>query len=87
MTLAKDDNVIKAFPSDRADQAFAMSVLPRRAGSGWFVANAHRAQTSFKDIAIGAVPVANKIFRRLFPAAGFGELAGDPFRSGMRGHA
>ena len=87
MPLAKDHNVIKAFASDRADQAFAMSILPRRARSGRLVANAHGAETSFEDVAIGAVTVANKIFRRLFPAAGFGELAGDPFRSGMRGHA
>ena len=87
MALAKDHDVIKAFASDRADQAFAVSILPRRARSRWLVANAHGAKTSFENVAIGTVPVANKIFRRLFPAAGFGELAGDPFRSGMRGHA
>jgi hypothetical protein len=49
MPFTNDHDVIEAFPSDRADQAFAMSILPRRAGSGWFVANAHRTQTSFKD--------------------------------------
>ena len=41
MPLAKDHNVIEAFPSDRADQAFALSVPPRREWSGWLVANAH----------------------------------------------
>jgi hypothetical protein len=83
MALANDHDVIKAFSSDRADQSFAMSILPRRAWGGWFVANAHGAKTSFEDVAIGAVTVADEIFRRLFPAAGFGELAGNPFRGGM----
>ena len=31
MLLANDHDVIKAFASDRADQTFAMSILPRRA--------------------------------------------------------
>ncbi len=72
MALAKDHNVIKAFASDRADQSFAMSILPRQARSRRLVANAHGAETSLEDVAIGAVTVANKICRRLFPAAGFG---------------
>ena len=59
MALAKDHDVIKAFASDRADQAFAVSILPRRAWSGWFVANAHGAKTSFENVAIGAIPVAD----------------------------
>ena len=87
MLLANDHDVIKAFPSDRADQTFAMSILPRRAWGGRFVANAHGAETFFKDIPIGAIAVADKICRRLFPATGFVELAGDPFSSRMIGHA
>jgi hypothetical protein len=56
MPLSNDHDVIEAFSSDRADQAFAASVLPWRAGrSGWFVANAHRAQTPLKDIAMSAI--------------------------------
>jgi hypothetical protein len=30
MALANDDDVIKTFPSDRADQPLRISVLPRR---------------------------------------------------------
>ena len=60
MPLADDHDVIKAFSSDRADQPFAMSILPRRAWSGRFVANSHSAQTSFGYVAIDAVPVANE---------------------------
>jgi hypothetical protein len=87
MALANDHDVIKALASDRADQAFAVSILPRRARSGWLVANAHRAKPPFEDIAIGAIPVADEIFWRQFPVAGFGELTGDPFRSGVGCHA
>ena len=53
MALAKDHDVIKAFASDRPDQAFTMSILPRRAWGGWLVSNAHGAETSFEDVARG----------------------------------
>ena len=38
--LAEDD-MIKTFPSDRANQPFRMSILPWRLGRGWPVAKAH----------------------------------------------
>ena len=63
MALANDRNVIKALASDRADQAFAVSILPRRAWGGWLVANAHGADTSFEGVTIGAIAVMDKIFR------------------------
>jgi hypothetical protein len=40
MALANDE-VIKTFPSDRADQPLRMSVVPRRPRRDWSVANAH----------------------------------------------
>ena len=87
MLFANDHDVIKAFSSDRADQTFAMSILPRRAWNARLVTYAHSAQTSFEYVAIDAVPVANEICRRLFPAASFSELAGDPFCGRMCGNA
>src|SRR5437870_4513070 len=42
--LAKDDDVIKAFPPDRALQPFRMAILPWRLGRGWPVTNAHGAK-------------------------------------------
>jgi hypothetical protein len=41
MPLAEDDDMIKAFPPDRANQPFRMSILPWRAGRGWAITNAH----------------------------------------------
>ena len=87
MPFAKDHNVIKAFSSNRADQGFAVSILPWRARSCRLVTNAHGANAPFEDISIGSVAVADKICRWLFPAAGFVKLAGDPSRRGMRCYA
>ena len=87
MALAKDHNAIKAFASDRADQAFAVSILPWRARSGWLVPNAHGAKPPFENIAISGVAVADQICRWFVPATGFVKLACDPFRSGVRCHA
>jgi hypothetical protein len=47
VSLAEDDDMIKAFPSDRADQPFSMSILPWRSWRGWSVANAHDAKAPF----------------------------------------
>ena len=41
--LAKDNDVIKTFPPDRANQPFRMAILSRRSWRGWPVANAHGA--------------------------------------------
>jgi hypothetical protein len=50
VSLAEDDDMIKAFPSDRADQPFSMSILPWRSWPGWSVANAHGAKPPFAAI-------------------------------------
>ena len=42
--LAKDDDMVKTFPPDRANQPFSMSILPWRSRRGGAVANAHRAK-------------------------------------------
>jgi hypothetical protein len=42
MMLAQHEHMIKAFASDRADQSFGITVLPRRSRRYRSVANAHR---------------------------------------------
>ena len=42
MDLAKDDEVIEAFPADRTDATFALSVLPGGTRGGWPIPNAQR---------------------------------------------
>jgi hypothetical protein len=48
VSLAEDDDMIKAFPSDRADQPFSMSVQPWRSRRDWPVTNAHGAKPPFE---------------------------------------
>ncbi len=79
MPLAKYDDMVKAIPSDRADQPFTISVLPWRSRRGWTIPNAHRPKSPDDNIAICAIPVTNDISRGFLPAEGFGELTSDPF--------
>ena len=79
MPLAEDDDMIKAFPSDRADQPFSMSILPWRSRRGWPVTNAHGAKTPGEYLAVDPVAIADDVPRCGFPAAGLGELPGNPF--------
>src|SRR3954453_23924529 len=83
MPLAKDDHMIEALASDRADQLFGVAVLPRRSWRWRSVANAHRAETTHKRFAVDVVAIANEVIRHRLPPAGLADLPGDPF-SGWR---
>jgi hypothetical protein len=87
VSLAEHDDMIKTFPSDRADQPFSMSILPWRSRRGWPVTNAHRAKTPGEYLAVDPVPIADDISRCSLPAASFGELVGNPFGGRMGRHA
>ena len=79
-----EHNMVKAFPADRTDQPFSVSVLPWGARRRRSIANAHRSKSSDEDLAIGPIPVPNEIAGSLFPAAGFRDLICDPFCGWMR---
>src|SRR5262245_42788762 len=87
MLLAEDNDMIKAVPSDRTDEPFCAAVLPWRSRRGRSVSYAHCSEPLDKGFAVGAVPIANEISRRLLPVAGFSQLAGDPFGVRMCGHS
>src|SRR6202011_256089 len=84
VAFAEYNDVVKAFPADRTDQPFSISILPRGARRRRSIANAHRSESADEDLTIGPVPVTNEIAWSLFPAAGFRDLVCDPFRSRMR---
>jgi hypothetical protein len=70
VSLTVYDDVIKALPSsDRPDQPFGISILPRRSRRDGPVANAHGANSPFERPAVDAVAIADEI-------AGGGHLAG-----------
>ncbi len=72
--LAKNDDMVKTFPPDRANQPFHMAILPWRLGCSWPVANAHGAKPPGENFAIDSVAIADEVLRCVFPATGFGEL-------------
>jgi hypothetical protein len=41
MSFTQNDDMIDAFPTDRADQPFSISVLPWGARRRWSITNAH----------------------------------------------
>src|SRR6266481_3661355 len=57
----ENDQMIGAFAPDRPDQAFNISVLPRRAERGGPVPDAHRSHASLERDAKCSVIVANEI--------------------------
>ena len=87
VSLTEYDDMIKAFPSDRTDQPFSMSILPWRSRRRWSITYAHRANASGKDFAIGPITIANEILWCLLPAKRFGELPRNPFGGWMSGSA
>src|SRR6266446_1511905 len=84
VALAEYNNVVKAFPSDRTDQPFSISILPRGARRRGSIADAYRSESADKNLTIGAVPVTNEIAGSLFPTACFRDLICDPFCGWMR---
>src|SRR5260221_704833 len=83
--LAKDDEVIQAFSTDRADEPFGMAILPSRTWRGRVVADAHGSKTTTGCWPVRPVAIPKQIARRLIPGECLGDLARDPFRSRIRG--
>jgi hypothetical protein len=77
--LAEHNNVVKAFPADRTDQPFGISILPRGTRRCRSIANAYRSESADKGVTVGPVPVTDQIAGSLFPPAGFRDLVRDPF--------
>src|SRR3954451_5525537 len=84
MPLTEHDYMIEAVASDRADQSFSVTVLPRRSRRCRSVANAHRANAARKCLAVDKVAITNEVVRHRLPPAGLADLPGDPF-GGWRG--
>src|SRR5438270_1027600 len=83
--LAKHDDIVQAFPPDRADQPFGISVLPRRSRRSRPVTNAHRPKAADENITVDSVAVTDDVLRCRFPTIRLHELACDPFSRWVRG--
>src|SRR3982074_247954 len=84
VAFAEYNDVVKAFPANRTDQPFSISILPRGARRRRSIANAHRSESADKDLTISPVPVTNEIAGSLLPPACFRDLTCDPFCGWMR---
>src|SRR5882724_4836195 len=87
VAFAEYNDVVKAFPADRTDQPFSISILPRGARRRRSIADAYRSGPADKDLTISPVPVTNEIAGSLLPTACLPDLICDPFRGWMRGDA
>src|SRR5436309_5555527 len=76
--------MVDAFASDRSDQSFGEAVLPRRAWSDWFVADAHGSQSMPDGDGIDLIPIADQVARGLIPRKCLCDLPRDPVRGRMR---
>jgi len=82
--FAQDNHVIDALPPDRSDQSFSEAILPRRAWSDRFVADAHGSQSVLDGSAVNLIPIADHVARGLIPGECLCDLACDPVRCRMR---
>src|SRR5437870_12959115 len=85
--LAQGDHMVDALASDRSDQSFGEPVLPRRAWSDRFVADAHGAQSVPDGSAVDLIPIVDQVARGLIPRECLRDLACDPVRGPTRGDA
>src|SRR5260370_8560247 len=77
-------HMVDALASDRSDQSFGKAVLPRRAWSDRFVADAHGSQSMPDGDAIDLIPIADQVARGLIPRECLCDLACDPVGGRMR---
>jgi hypothetical protein len=61
VAFAEYNDVVKAFPADRTDQPFSISILPRGARRHRSIADAYRSESANKDLTIGPVCTENLI--------------------------
>src|SRR4051794_17726340 len=64
VSLAEDDEVIKALASNRADQPFGVAVLPRRSRCCWSVTNTDGTKLAREHLAVDPVAITDEILRR-----------------------
>ena len=86
MPLPQRHDMVQALASDRSDQPFNMTVLPRRTWRDRPISDAHGSQPACDRDTIGGITIADEVARRLVPRECFGDLSGDPFGGRMCGH-
>ena len=61
MRLAKNNQMVQTFSSDRSDQALDMSILPRRPRRYGAIPDAHCPDPSPEYLSVGAIPISDDV--------------------------
>jgi hypothetical protein len=85
VTFAEHHDVVETLASDRSDQPFNVTVLPRRARRDRSVSNAHGPQSTGDRSAIRRVTVSDEIARSFVPRKCLSDLLGNPLGGWMCG--
>src|SRR5258707_13891552 len=85
MSLAEHDEMVETVPSDRADQPFDVSVLPRRSRCRRPITDTHALAASGDGLTIDRVTIADQVARSVSPRKCIVDLSCDPRRCRMRG--
>src|SRR5262249_13143240 len=85
--LAEDDDMIEAFPADRANQSLRMPVLPGCPPRRRVIAYAHGCKTLRDCLAVASVTVADHVLWCFIPWQCICDLTGDPVRRRMPRYA
>jgi hypothetical protein len=67
MLFAEHENIVKAVPSDRADQPLRTAVLPWRPRRDRSIAYTHRLKAPGEDFPVSTISIANDASRRFPP--------------------
>ena len=86
-TLVEHDEMVQTFPSDRANEALAIRILPRGMRSREHLVNPHRMGGCRERLAIDSIAVAQQVARCTIPGEGMDQLPGRPCCGGMSGYA
>jgi hypothetical protein len=78
--FSENNDVVEAFPSDRADEPLRVAILPGWSCRNRSIPNADCFNESNENCTVRTVSITNEISRHFAPTAGFGQLPGNPFR-------
>src|SRR2546425_437987 len=85
MLFVDHDDVIEAFPSNRADDALGEGILPGRSRGDEDLAHRQALHPSYEHVAVDGVPIAEQILRRCLFREALDQLVGGPGGGGVVG--
>jgi hypothetical protein len=86
-TLIEHNEMVQTFPSDRANEALAIRILPRGMRSGEHLVNPHGMGSCRERLAINSVAIAQQVAWCTIPGEGLEQLPGRLFCVGTRYYA